>query len=228
MEQYRDTEEEAMKKGVCVSVALGTFIALCLILVSTAWAGLRYAREAAGREGAAVVPCGPSTAKSLAVSGGMRVFRVARQGEEGSSNVRVCSRSFGSSVGLGQKLVGAPFVIKAPWAGAVESRGVGQDSATVSVVGVDVLTRERMDCSVGGADRPGQLPKVEKLWSAGKGTLVAAVVRHLDPVGPEIVSCSGRKLGVLAQGEAIDLSSVGVRGSVVSWIEEGQRRAVRL
>jgi hypothetical protein len=216
-----------MKRGFCISIAVGALVVLSLIAVCSASARPRDARVTGGQQGAAV-PCGPRKAQSLALSGGMRIFRVADPMEEGSGVVRVCSRSSGSVVGLGQKLVAAPFAIKAPWAGAVESRGIGQDSAKVSVVGVDVLTGRRAGCAIGGADRPGQLPKVERLWVTGDGTLVATVVRHLEPVGPEIVACSGSKLDVLAHGEEIRLSSVEVEGSVVSWIEGDERHARRL
>lgn len=216
-----------MKKGTRISIALGALFVLGLVSVCPAWAGPRDARET-GRQGGDPAPCGPPTAHSLARSGGMRIFRLPETDERGYGVVRVCSRSSGSVLGLGQKLIAAPFVIEAPWAGAVEYRNTGQDSAEVFAVGVDILTGRRTDCAIGGANRPGQLPKVDRLWVTSDGSLVATVVRHLEPRGPEIVACSGSTLQVLAQGEAVRLSSVEVKGPVVSWSEGGEKNSRRV
>jgi hypothetical protein len=172
--------------------------------------------------------CGPSTARSVAASEGIRIFRADSKEPRVRSDVRVCSRTSGSTLGLGRNVVVAPFAITAPWAGAVELRGEGQDFATVSVVAVDVVTARRSRCEVGGANRPGQLPKVKNLWSTDGGAFVALVVRHLEPVGPEIVTCSRSSMQIVAQGPAIKAASVEVQGSVVSWTEEGTRHSVHL
>jgi hypothetical protein len=174
------------------------------------------------------VPCGPQGTRSLALSGGMRIYE-PKPRSGASRKVLVCSPSSGRPVQLGRNLVGAPFAIGAPWAGAVESRSVGQDNAKVSVVGVNVNTSRRVSCLIGGADRPGQLPKVEGLWAVSSGKLVVSATLRLGPVGPEIAVCStGDTLKVVAQGETIEPASVKVQGSVVSWTQQGQRHAVRL
>jgi hypothetical protein len=124
--------------------------------------------------------------------------------------------------------VGPPFAIAFPWAGGVERRGVGQDTAQVNVVAVNIRNHRRALCLVGEANRPGQIPKVDRLWATPDGALVISGVMKLSPVGPELAICSGRTLEVLVRGPSLDPASIEVQGEVLRWTQAGEAHARRL
>jgi hypothetical protein len=181
-------------------------------------------RAAPSRESRVVVPCGPRDARSLAQLGGIRIFEAS-----GSGLTRACSRSSGTSPRLGGHAMGGPFAIGSPWAGGIERRLLGVDTVGVSVAGVDVFTSDATHCLIGGADRPGQLPRVGGLWAVGEGRFVFSATLKLEAVGPEIVLCErDGSVNVLAQGSGIELGSITVDGTLVRWTQEGSRKSVRL
>jgi hypothetical protein len=106
---------------------------------------------------------------------------------------------------------------------------LGQDTVKMSAVGVNVVTHRSLSCFIGGADRPGQLPKVEGLWAIADGKLVVSATLRLQPIGPEIAICTrDGALDVIAQGGTLEPGSVTVQGGVVSWTQEGHRHAMRV
>lgn len=204
----------------------GSVFALFGLLLMASVIAFAGSAGATGQAKESAVPCGPQGAKTLAVDDGVRIFRNGPAGS-GKAPSRVCHRSSVRAVTLGHGAAKAPFAIKSPWAGGVEANAIGQDSVEVSLVGVDVESRDRATCLVGRADRPGQLPKVHDLWVAGDGSLVATVTLRLPPAGPLLAVCRPEEdaLEVLARGSAVALSSVKVKGNFVFWTEEGHQQS---
>ena len=211
-----------------IASRLAMMVAVCLASVAAAsFAPWSVAIARAGpRKASAAVPCGPSGASTKLVVGGMRIFRP----ENPNASTSVCSRSSRGSTKLGRGGVNGPFAIGSPWAAGVESKLLGVDSVKVSIVGVDVFTGGRVRCLIGGADRPGQLPKVERLWATHAGKLVVSATLRLSPQGPEIGICApgGSSLEVIAQGETIEAGSIEVQGSVVRWTQDGVRQSKQI
>jgi hypothetical protein len=168
--------------------------------------------------------CGPADASSLAEKEGVRFYPAP---DGAGPRVDVCS-SAARPAPLGSGAVFRPFAVAFPWAAGVERGGVGQDTAFVNVVGVDTLSRKRASCLLGQANRPGQIPKVERLWATRRGVLVISALMKLSPVGPELAICSGRTLETIAGGTTFDPSSIDVEGDVVRWTQAGEAHARHL
>lgn len=214
-----------------VAAALATTVVCLLTLaLESPWLSFAGASTTPPREAPpSTPPCGPAGAMTMSIDGGMRIFR--RENPDGTSSATfACSRSSRGAVKLGRTNVRGPFAITPPWAAGVEYKPVGQDSVKVSIVGASVVSARTGSCLIGGADRPGQLPKVDGVWISLPGKLVVSATLRVAPKGPEIAVCTpgGPSLEVIASGEAIEPESVAVRGSVVSWSEEGKRRAKQL
>jgi hypothetical protein len=133
------------------------------------------------------------------------------------------------SLRLGGHAMGGPFAIGSPWAGGIERRLLGVDTVRLSVAAVNVFTAAATHCVIGGANRPGQLPRVGGLWSVGEGRFVFAATLKLETVGPEIALCErDGSVNVLAQGSGIELGSITVDGALVTWTQEGSQKSIRL
>jgi hypothetical protein len=175
--------------------------------------------------------------KTLAANSQVRVYRgVAPSGHGGTAPVLSCLKSSGKSRRLGplQRLgksasVRGPFALKATWTGAVEERKAGTNSAKVFVISQDARTGKTRRCLVGSGDRPGRFPAVRHLFIDKTGALAWGAFTA-SPTGqaPEIGVCDSQGNRILDSGAGVEIDSLELRGSVLSWVNAGGPRSAVL
>lgn len=202
-----------------VTTAVGCLLACLCVWVGTA---------AASPSEPAAPRCGPVGTVTLATKGSVRIYEVSADNDASGKNVRVCSSALPRPAPLGRGPVAAPFSIAFPWTAGVEARLVGQDTAQINVVAVNLSTHRKVSCFVGEANRPGQIPKVKDVWATSGGSVAILANMKLYPAGPELAVCSGRTLKVIARGASLDAGSVSVVREVLSWTDQGQRHTRHL
>jgi hypothetical protein len=155
---------------------------------------------------------------------------------EGTGPVYGCLKSSGKSRRMGpiqrkgwNTSMGSPFALKQTWAGAVEQRRPGQDATRVYVTSLDVRTGKGRRCLIGSADRSGQLPSVRLLLIDNAGALAWAAITP-SPTGraPLIGACDSQGNRVLDSGAGVEIKSVELRGSTLSWTNAGGPRSAQL
>jgi hypothetical protein len=155
---------------------------------------------------------------------------------EGTGPVYGCLKSSGKSRRMGpiqrkgwSASMRGPFALKTTWAGAVENRRPGKDAARVYVTSLDIQTGKGRHCLIGSADRSGQLPAVRLLLIDKAGALAWAAITP-SPTGraPLIGACDSQGNRVLDSGAGVEIKSVALRGSTLSWTNAGGPRSAQL
>jgi hypothetical protein len=167
--------------------------------------------------------CGPPGGRSLFVRGGLRIF----SGGGSRSGTFVCDGASQTQVTLGKGSVEAPFSVASSWAAGMEARAEGQDTTSVNVMAADARSREHLTCRIGVANRPGQLPRVSRLWAAPDGEVAISAQVPLNE-GPELAVCSGSGLKIFASGPEFVPAPVELQGQTLSWSQGGQRHSVQI
>jgi len=190
----------------------------------------------AGERLAGLSECGPKQAKTLRQDPDIRLFRAPASNDE-PPPVLGCLKPDGRSVRLGplsaQGPIWAssmtdPYDLSRPWVSGVEVQLRGQDSVRIYSTSRDLRSDARRHCLIGGADRPGQLPRVRRLEMARNGIAVWAAVIRLGIQGPQIGACDAGGSRIIAAGAGIEIDSVEVQGTTVRWVEAGNRRTASL
>lgn len=180
--------------------------------------------------------CGPKQAKTLRQNPDVRLFRGPASNDE-SPPVLGCLKPDGRSIRVGplsaQGPIWAssmtdPYGLSRPWVAGVEVQLRGQDSVRIYSTSRNLRTGAGRHCLIGGADRPGQLPRVRRLEMAANGTAVWAAVIRLGIKGPQIGACDAGGSRIIAAGSGIEIGSVEVRGTTVRWVEVGKSRTASL
>lgn len=207
--------------------------ALIALVASLSFGGLS---ARAGTNALGSVECGPKGAKTLQQDADIRLFR-GRASNDDPPPVFGCLKPDGPPKRLGplapqgpiwaSSLTG-PFGLSHPWMAGVEVQLRGQDSVRIYATARNLRTGTGRHCLVGGADRPGQLPKIHSLDLSSNGTAVWAAVIRLGIRGPQIGACDAGGSRVIAASPDIDLKSVEVKGATVRWLEAGVRRTASL
>ena len=122
-----------------------------------------------------------------------------------------------------------PFVIKATWTGAIEERKAGSNGAKVFAIAQDVRTGKMRRCLVGSGDRPGRFPAVRYLFIDKTGALAWGAFTA-SPTGqaPEIGVCDSEGNRILDSGAGVEIDSLELRGSKLSWVDAGGPRSAQL
>ncbi|MDX6590229.1 MAG: hypothetical protein QOI84_1503 [Solirubrobacterales bacterium] len=80
-------------------------------------------------------------------------------------------------------------------------------------------------CPAGGALAPSRLPLISDLVLNGKGSVAWSVTGGRFPSGnAAVVACDSSGQRTLDSGEGIDLESVSIQNSVVTWLDNGTQR----
>jgi hypothetical protein len=166
----------------------------------------------------------------------IRLYEVTvSSGQETDTWVYGCLKPSGHPFRLGPRhqdswgvWMPGPFAISAPWAAGIEVRQTGLDTDRIFTASRNLRTGFGHHCEVGGADRPGQMPRVRKILVARDGIVVWAAVMHLYPQGPEIGVCEADGPSVVDHGEGLELDSVALHGSTLSWLHSGVRHSTEL
>lgn len=179
--------------------------------------------------------CSDAPGTTVLRAEGVRLFRVA--GRDARTNVRVCLMPNGISHLLGPRLeaglwsasMPGPFAIHRPWVAGIENHQIGQD--TVELVARRWRFRPSNKpslCSIGLANRPGQVPQVQKFFVTEHGTLAWASSLKAQGTN-KLAVCSGRRSRTLAEGHGLELSSVRLdSGHVLRWVDEAGTHSLNL
>jgi hypothetical protein len=174
----------------------------------------------------AAASCGPSTnSRTLASSRTVRIFGTTSQAE---SKVYACSKPSGKAWRLGPHPVkgwGAsmpgPFAIQGKWAAGIERRQVGRDTTEIFSSARNASSgKARPHCLIGGADRPGQLPKTQKAFVTPSGTVVWVASIRAGDASVQIRACEGTTSRMVAEGDGIDPNSAFLEDYRLSWKDD--------
>lgn len=180
--------------------------------------------------------CGPAEATTLAANRQMRLYELAGSAKQASS-VYACSEAYERPRRLGPMRAAGnvwaasmpgPFALARLWAGGIEDRLTGQDTVRVYTAVRNIRTGKARHCSIGGADRPGQLPRVRRVFLTKNGSLAWAAIMKLGAQGPQIGVCESADPRILDSGYGIAIDSVSLRGSTLIWLDAGVRRSAEL
>lgn len=207
------------------------------VVVAVAMSLAAFGLPARAGERSGTVECGPPRAKTLQEDVNIRLYRGSAQHGDSEAPVFGCLGPKGPSRRLGPipakgpiwaSSMSQPYGLSRPWVAGVEAQLRGQDSVRIYIAARNLRTGTTRHCLVGGADRPGQLPRVRHLPIASNGTAVWAAVMHLGTKGPQIGACDASGSRVIAAGPDIEIDSVEVKGTTVRWIEASNHRAASL
>lgn len=83
-------------------------------------------------------------------------------------------------------------------------------------------------CSAGVGLAPRHIPRITKVVLNGKGSVAWSALQGLPAPGNAIVACDSAGKRTLDSGEGVDLESLSLQRSVLSWLDNGSRREARL
>jgi hypothetical protein len=181
--------------------------------------------------------CSPKGTKTLAASSRVRIYRAAPTPSQGRAvSFYGCLKSSGKSGrigpvkrGGGNASMSGPFGFKSTWAGAVENRQVG-DTTWVYVAARDIQAGGGKHCLVGSADRGAQRPAVRVLLIDDRAEALVWAAITPSPTGraPLIGACDTRGTRVLDSGAGVEIKTLELHGSTVSWEDAGGPRTAQL
>jgi hypothetical protein len=150
------------------------------------------------------------------------------------------------------RLLGKTVLLNAPWSGGV-MRTLGGDSFILSVRARNLRTGSSNECEVGArayGHFVSHVASVAKVVLSPSGTLAwsgygvireyevpASGVQYFPPstpyfqrleIGKEVVRCSADSREVLDSGEKLNLASITLRGSKLTWTNAGQPKTSQL
>lgn len=187
------------------------------------------------------VHCEPPHGSTLLETRKVRVFAMPAESEgEGSIAGRPV---FGCLKRIGrQRLLNAPGEQSGYWFGvdehalAVHAPLVAYaftayytDSHKTSVRVRNLNTNATVrGCPAGSGLAPRRLPRVAQIVLNGRGAIAWSVEGGTFGTPFAVVACDAGGQHVLDSGEGIDLESLSLQGSVVSWLDDGSRREALL
>lgn len=202
-------------------------LALTLIAASSSVAG--------GKSKAAA--CIPKGAKTLAASSRVRVYRDAAPGpsQGRAAPFYGCLKSSGKSSRIGPVKRGGnasmsgPFGFRSTWAGAIESLQIG-DTTWIYAAARNIQSDYGRRCLVGSADQAGQLPAVRVLLIDDNTEALAWAAITPSPTGhaPLIGACDTRGTRVLDSGAGVEIKTLELHGSTLSWGNAGGPQTAQL
>lgn len=202
------------------------------------------------RRNAASRSCGPATAKTLSRSGPVRIYAVSKQDQRGHHEVEV-PLLFGCLAPHGHpRLLGGTStslaVYRGKHVGLVETKTLalaaprvayaktisGVDTSTTSVVATNLRTNSSSYCSVGGTQAPNRGPSVAGIALNAGGSLAWIGEVRVGPLSApftrKVVACDANGDHELDSGEGIDLDSLALHGSRLTWTHSGETRTATL
>jgi hypothetical protein len=197
-------------------------LSLAIVAVSSSTAG-----------GQSKTACSPKGTKTLATSSRVRIYRSA---PGPATPFYGCLKSSGKSGRIGpvkrggeEASMSGPFGFKSTWAGAVESRHAG-DTTWVYAAARNIQADYGKRCLVGGSDQAGRLPAMRTLLIDDKAEALVWAVITPSPTGraPLIGACDTRGARVLDSGAGVEIKTLELHGSTVSWEDAGGPRSAQL
>ena len=183
--------------------------------------------------------CGPVRGETVIANDRTRIYSLSGSRPPQTERIFGCLVSTGrvrqlSPIGKSKFPVrmSEPFVLRAPWVGGVE-RAHGFDSLRLGVRAVNLRTGAVSVCFVGSGLAPRSAGEVMRIALMPNGSLAWAGKGHFGSAGkhppsPEIVACDSEGDRVLDSGEGIDLHSLTLHGSELTWSSSGIKRTAVL
>jgi hypothetical protein len=219
-------ETRKSRSALAITFLIG-LVVLAGLQVSSSWA-------TAKRPGGS---CGPTDARTLSGSQEIRVYEMVGKDSASSPSIFGCIKPSGRPRRLGPVVghtwsaaLSGPFSFATPWVGAIELRQEGQDTARLYSAAMSVKAGAASRCLIGGGDRPGQLPRVREtlLTQAGRLAWVALIPGEGSGSTLEIGACESSGPNILDSGSGININSVALKGSTLSWSDSGVQLSARL
>jgi hypothetical protein len=205
-------------------LTVGAIAAILLITPTLLQASASSRRAAAS--------CGPSAARTLASGARLRVYTLG--GPTSTQAVNACLKPLGPPRRLGParpngkffaSSMPGPFGLAAPWAGGYEVRTTGQDGFLIFASARNLRTQHWHRCFVNGADRPLSSPHELLMTQNGNMAWATTVPGSSDKA---VGVCDGAGRRIVARGTNIEVDSLRLRGSILSWTESGVSRSAEL
>jgi hypothetical protein len=181
--------------------------------------------------------CSPKGTKTLAASSRVRIYRGAPEPSHGqAAPFYGCLKSSGKSGrigpvkrGEGNASMSGPFGFNSTSAGAIESRQSG-DTTWVYAVARNIQADYGKRCLVGSTDQAGQLPTVRILLihNSAEALVWAAITPSPTGRAPLIGACDTQGTRVLDSGAGVEIKTLELRGSTVTWVNAGGPRSAQL
>jgi hypothetical protein len=173
--------------------------------------------------------CGPASSRTVAEGRGARIYFVSRPPRPDRPRLELHACWGARSIFL-PELVG-PFFLQPPWVAGIRHEVSGVDVVHVSIFSESVDTGRSRSCVVGAGDRPRNRPVVDaavlkpngSLAWIGKTTTFASRGRV-----PAVGSCDSTGDHALDSGAGINLHSLRLRGSKLTWTDGTEQRSTVL
>ena len=190
--------------------------------------------------------CGPAKAATLLAEPKARIYGAGGPNplEPGRpERIYGCLVSTGHSIKLsplprtsrwGAPVMYGPFALDAPWAAGAVGQQTGRDSRENSISTRNLRSGQRKSCYVGGGHSPRASGGVTSIvlkrngsfaWS-GHSRIGEVTGGELPP--PKVVACESTGQHVLDSGPGIDLHSLKLHGSKLTWTDAGEARSAVL
>lgn len=219
------------------TLPVAVFLGAILII----WAA--FGSLAAGWVGKSPI-CGPANAKTLLADRRVRIYSQLKPGSREAPLIYGCLVSSGKSrklsplprrSGRGAPLMEAPFALNAPWVAGAVHQQTGLDTSRITVGARDLRSGRRRSCAVGGGDHsPRSRGNVKEIVLKQNGSLAwSGHGRIGDAPGgqfplPEVVACDSSGEHLLDSGPGVDLHSLKLQGSRLTWTDSGETRSALL
>lgn len=179
-------------------------------------------------------PCGPTGSSTLAGNSQVRVYRQSVKGR--AQVVFGCIRGskktsrIGPIVKAGQKAaMRGPIALNGKWVGAVEERPDGGSGRKIFVASRKIGTGKSRRCLIGSGDPQGKAPAVRVVLIGDAGALAwGAITPTPDGRAPIIGACDSHGNRVLDSGAGVELNSMSLSNSTLTWTDAGGTRSERL
>jgi hypothetical protein len=181
--------------------------------------------------------CNPAGSKLVAWDKVIRIFSL--QGEKGE-RLLGCVEPSGRATQISPSRAGKfrtqlvrPIVVNRAWVAAAQLTQAGRDTHGLAVVSRDLRTRQIKKCNVGSGQSPSQAGKVVRVVLTGNGSVAWAgrgrvgLATKKVPI-PQIVACDHNRQRILDSGEGLQLTSLSLHGSSVTWLNSGVEHSATL
>jgi len=183
--------------------------------------------------------CGPAKSKTLLADRGARIYTVSRKALPQPEIVTYACLDSLKPIRLGPfwlrtrrdaVYIGEPFALQTPWLAGVRHHHHGVDSGDVSITSRNLRTGATNLCVVGGGFNSSRRPTIDGIVlkpDGSVGWIGEARVGGKYHV-PEVGVCDEIGGSILDSGEGIDLNSLKLNGSTLTWTTSGEMHSVVL
>ncbi len=181
--------------------------------------------------------CGPAKGTTLVSGRRARIYSLPGSKPPWTERVFGCLSSVSrvwqlSPIGKSSWPVrmGEPFDLRAPWVAGLVSKH-GRDTLRLAIGARDLRTGTFKSCAVGSGFNPGNKPSVAGFVLKRDGSVAWIGESRVAGTGrraPAVGACDSTGEHILDSGEGIDLHSLALHGSMLTWTDAGLTRSALL